>query len=77
MAFPGGLNPDRQYYTAQRSSTARAWQWIINTKNLNGVCYVVGVRNQAPPGGGSISSCPAMPPNDSLGSSFRKPLRLM
>ena len=55
-----------KYYTplcvggSGEACTGGSWQWRINTRgNLCGVCYVVSVRRQVPPGATSGSSCPA------------------
>lgn len=48
-----------QYYTTEPENGSP--QWIINTKNNCGVCYVIKVRDQVPLSGGSTSSCPATP----------------
>lgn len=48
-----------QYYKTQLVNDS--WQWLINTDNACGVCYVIKVRNTVPLSGGSTSSCPATP----------------
>ncbi len=61
---PGGTNLAKQYYSKHcvggTSATCQngSWQWQINTtRNLCGVCYIISVRNEVPPTGGSVTSC--------------------